>query len=78
MVDCYSDTVNEEIYYDHYEYKSGKQFIIQYHNVIDCYKANNYVWRQKIKGLVKSWFIGAIGRLVIKGYLRILPVIEID
>lgn len=48
------------------------------HNVIECYLKDNLAWQRKIKGMVKSWFVSAIGLLVIKGYLKVLPNIDID
>lgn len=77
LVHCYANSVNSEIYYDHHEYDTGKQVITKYHDVIQCYKSQNYVWRQKVKGLVKSWFVSALGILVIKGKLIVLPVMDI-
>lgn len=48
------------------------------HGVIECYLNDNLAWQRKIKGLVKSWFVSAIGLLVIKGYLKVVPTIDID
>lgn len=38
----------------------------------------SYIWHRKIRDLIKSWFVSAIGLLVIKGWLKVLPVIDIE
>ena len=48
------------------------------YDIMECYNNQNCVWFTKIKPLIKSWFVSAIGLLVIKGWLRVLPVINID
>lgn len=78
LVRCYSESVNEEIYYRTNIWRSGLPFTEEYHNVLQAYKEQSWIWNYKIKGLIKSWFVSAIGLLVIKGKLRVLPNIEIE
>jgi hypothetical protein len=73
LIYCYAENVNAEI--DQYNWY-GPSLIK--HNVIDSYKNDTLYWNRKIKPLIKSWFVSAIGLLVIKGYLKVLPNINID
>lgn len=79
LVYIYAENVSREIEFSrnwgrHYE---GVITGIKY-GVIECYLNDNIAWQRKIKGLVKSWFVSAIGLLVIKGYLKVVPTIDID
>lgn len=73
LVYCYAENVNSEI-----KQWGGYGPDFKNHNIIDNYKNDTFIWNRKIKPLIKSWFVSAIGLLVIKGYLKVLPVINID
>lgn len=84
LVQCYSIGVADEVYCVSNEMTKKLDgtaswcYQQKYFNVLEAYREQNHVWDKKIKGLIKSWFVGAIGCLVIKGQLLVLPVIEIE
>lgn len=79
LVYIYSENVKSEIeFHIHWDRHIEGVNMLKKHNVIECYKADNMCWQRKIKDLVKSWFVSAIGLLVIKGYLKVVPTIDID
>lgn len=73
LVYCYSENVNGVII----QWAGYGPTQIK-HNVLESYQSNTAYWQRKIKPLIKSWFVSAIGLLVIKGYLTVLPTINID
>lgn len=79
LVYCYAENVNSEIYctdwYSKPDIFTAKQ---KPFNVIEAYLTQHPVWFKKIRDNIKSWFVSAIGLLVIKGYLTVLPTINID
>ena len=79
LVFIYANNVKSEIEFHIYwdRHIEGVN-MLKKHNIIDCYNANNLCWQKKIKDLIKSWFVSAIGLLVIKGYLKVVPTIDID
>lgn len=79
LVYCYAENVNSEIYCpDWYTYPNIFVTKQKPFNVIEAYLTQHPVWFKKIRDNIKSWFVSAIGLLVIKGYLRVLPAIDID
>lgn len=79
LVYIYAENVTRKIELSPYWGRNieGVKCVVKY-SVIECYLEDNIAWQRKIKGLVKSWFVSAIGLLVIKGYLKVLPNIDID
>jgi len=46
-------------------------------DVYSSFKSQNFIWTYHLRALIKQWFIGTIGNLVLKGQLLILPIIQI-
>lgn len=79
LVYCYSENVRSEIMCTDW-YSQPNIFVTgqKPFNVIETYLTQHPVWFKKIRDNIKSWFVSAIGLLVIKGYLKVLPNIDID
>lgn len=71
IVNCYCVHVRSN-YYHPWDAKN-----IEY-KVKDEFKKQSYVWTYRLRALVKQWFVGTIGTLVLKGKLIVLPIIEIE
>jgi len=48
------------------------------YDILSEHQKDSYIWNRKIRDLIKSWFVSAVGLLVIKGWLTVLPTIKID
>jgi hypothetical protein len=48
------------------------------YDILVEFEKQSFIWNKKIRDLIKSWFVSAIGLLVIKGWLTVLPTINID
>lgn len=48
------------------------------YDIMQSYKANDYHWKYKLRGAIKSWFVSTIGILVIKNQLIVIPTIDIE
>lgn len=77
VVSLYSKVIREK-YQNHFWDYDEKQYVYEILDVIDEYKKDSQVWKYKIKGLIRTWFLTNIGRLVIKNKLVVIPVIELD
>ena len=77
VVTLYSKTVRDKYRNDFWDYNE-KRYYYEILDVIDEYKKDSTVWKYKIKGLVRGWFLGNVGRLVIKNKLIVIPVIDLN
>jgi hypothetical protein len=81
VVMCYYAGVKKTLFWANYQLDQGQMCSVGMHRNYDIlheYETNSYIWNRKIRDLIKSWFVSAIGLLVIKGWLTVLPVITID
>lgn len=81
IVICYYLGVKKTLRWANYELENGRMQIVGHHKDFDIlveYEKNSYIWNRKIRDLIKSWFVSAVGLLVIKGWLTVLPTITID
>lgn len=81
VVICYYLGVKKTLFWANYELSQGQMCVSGMHKNYDIlveYNSNSYIYNRKIRDLIKSWFVSAIGLLVIKGWLTVLPNIQID
>lgn len=81
VVIAYYLGVKKTLFWTNYKMDNGVMYPSGPHREYDIlseYEQKSYLWNKKIKDLIKSWFVSAIGLLVIKGWLKVLPVIEIE
>jgi|GEM_PF-3661051 hypothetical protein len=80
IVLCYYLGVKKSIHWANYELYHSTMCITGPHKDYDIlveFEKQSFIWNKKIRDLIKSWFVSAIGLLVIKGWLAVLPVIDI-
>jgi hypothetical protein len=81
VIVCYYLGVKKTIFWANYELYNGSMCSVGHHKEYDIlseHEKDSYIWNRKIRDLIKSWFVSAIGLLVIKGWLTVLPTIKID